>query len=271
MKIAFLSKGNVHPYAWQLREAGAVTSNESNVKRGGVPDAVVLEGAGWGAESDRLRAEGVRVLCGGKWAELMSADAGYHKAQCERAGLRLDARPAPKRLAVYGGWWERGWTGLFYAGTVYNRLFSGDAGPACGPVGAALTRAEPDPVVTGLEAILRPADYAGPVTLVMDPEDYAFLGVALGLQPQIVEALSELVYGGLAALLTQATPTLSGDAAVSLLASLPPWPYSAAPAGAAFTVEAGLRKHFWPVDAEETPEGFVTTGASGAVASISAR
>jgi len=295
MKLHFISKSYGVPLAFQAEQTGARASlHLSGLHCGAgmftrVPtpqpasrtDAVVVDGPGWGKLVEELKADGNRVLFGGKWPELVALDAKFHKSVMDKAGQRPvpgEAQRPPYKLLV-GGWYEGGWRKPFYKGVIHDRLLAGDLGAPSGPTACQVAPVDEHSHL--VEWFLHPlseqlgaAGYAGLVSIfVVRHEDGLYCdGVSIGVQPAVIEAVSEMVYGGLAALLSgDATP--SGDCACAIVLTMPWYPVAVAKPDApvAFKLDSGQRKRFWPLDVSLVGGEYVYGAEVGILGSVTAR
>jgi len=243
--------------------------------------AVIMDGLGNGDLAERLAVEGKRVLFGGKFAELMAVS-DYHTQFCAKAGLEIEADTdgavSPYLLAV-GAWHEEGLGAPYFAAVLNQHLWTGDLGPTAGITGVSLKAVAED--YPAIETYVRPAEealssvgYRGTVVALLSRQgnDLRFKGLAVGLQPMITSALSEILYGGIESLLIEGSASPSRDYALSVLTTLYPWP-TAVPANEDYRYQLApdQGKHFWPMDAVADKGQIRYAGQLGILGISSAR
>ena len=292
MKLHFISRSYAVPLAFQAQLAGCdvrVHLPDTSCGNGlfprapdphptGKPDAVILDGLGWGSIAKELESKGHRVLFGGQFAELMAARGDYHARVMEKAGFSL-ADPAAEDSAPYllivGGWYENGLCPPYYCGVLRHRLLAHDAGPVAGPMGAEIA---PLPNSDQIDRLLLPVAeaisgvaYRGLLSVVLLPTPEPTPAMILtGIHPQLIEALSEMIRGGFPALI-QGNVQPSGDCGVSVQISVPPWPYQASKEKFRFALDSGQARHFWPLDVSQVGSEYQYCGAVGMLGSVTAR
>ena len=286
MKIHFLSRGYAVPLAYHSQMLGCqstvfLPNNPCNgdfvrlqsPRPPYTPDTVVVDGIGWGPQIEKLEEKGWRVVFGGKWAELMAGDVGFHEKVMAKVGMEPPPEwpPAPL-LEVYGAWWEGdSFREPYYTGTLRIRMMVGDLGPAVSPpMGCELQPTQDISMLDPLIEVLREAKYRGLVSLLKRP-DGPVAGIAVGIQSQIVEAVSEMVFGGFPALISVEGATTSGDCAVSLALSIPPWPYAHGRPTEPIRFSIPDTKHFWPLDVKISHGQYEYCGSIGVIGTVTAR
>lgn len=295
MKLHFVSRGYAVALAFQAQNAGSkvtVHVPDSPCGTGMFPrvaepacpgrvDAVIVDGLGWGAVVDDMRKDGRRVLFGGKWAELLNAHPDAYLKTLHDAGyepLPTGAILPPYRLIV-GAWFENGWRPPYYCGMVTDRMLAGDLGLPQGPVAAQLEPLAHDAAL--VEQFLHPlthtlnaVGYAGLVSVGLARAGKLYVcGLGVGVQPQVTEAVSEMVYGGFPALVSESGGEPSGDCAASIALSMPYWPGALQhfEPTVRFNLDSGQRKRFWPLDVRQDGDAYEYCETSGVVGSVSSR
>ncbi len=263
MKAHFLTQGYGVPLAFRLLLGG----HECSAQKRGVPygkglldpgdasgaDVVICDGFGFGEQADGLRAEGLRVLCGGKFAELMNARADCQRSFLNRAGIELCADAEAKRPRFLALWYGDGRLDAIGSGRLYLHLMDGDLGPKTAGVACEIEpvekNGEPDSRIEALRLALRKIAYEGPITVGLSDDD-AITGIHFGIRPLVFEALCEMTPGGLERLLNwDKEPGLwPSDCAIALQISVPPWPYEIPRKTPSTPFEVEDDRHFWPLD-----------------------
>lgn len=270
MKIAFLTRGGARPYAHHCERMGHVATIYTDAPDEIAADAVIADGHGWADDVARYEAEGIKCYFGGKFFELCANNPAYMASVCRKAGINVE-RIEPGARALYAGFWLDGLEQASYAGAIYARYCDGDMGPMA-VSGCTLIPApvETWDMLTALRGALRGVQYRGMVTLVFSEDGQTCAGMVLGLQPQVTEAFCETIRGGLPALIS-GHGGMAGDCAVSVVASLPPWPNEEARHSLQFQIPEGLAKHFWPIGVERVNGHYEATGTIGVVGTVTAR
>ncbi len=295
MKLHFVSRDYGVPLAFRaVRDRAIVTVHISDSLAGDnmfhlttlpMPpskgDAVIVDGSGWGKLVSELEAEGHRVLFGGAWAELMSLKPKYNEMVLAKSGLPVAQRVTTPYELLLGGWFEDGKLAApYYGGILRNRLLAGDIGALSGIIAAELCplpQGSPliDEWLTPLEESLADVPYRGLLSLYLTPvpNGLAAVRVVAGIQPLIIECLSEMTPGGFTALIQPGAKEGGGDCGVALSLTLPPWPYGLASGEPRQYIELddGQARHFWPIDIAEDETGLYYAGGLGIVGTVTAR
>lgn len=298
MKLHFVSKSYAVPMAFQAQELGCkVTVHMNGATCGGgmfpkVPtpdaphnvDAVIVDGLGWGQIADDMARDGKRVLFGGKWADVVVTNCDFMRSVLSKAGLPMasaDAPPAPPYTIVVGGWYESEFRDPYFIGVVHDRLLERDLGAPCGPVSAQVEPADTQhPLVgeflTPLAKVLTGTGYRGIISVALRPDGHGGAyadGLLVGVQPQIIEAVSEMVFGGFPALVSTDGARHGGDCACSIALSMPYWPASVPKPEhpVALKLASGQRKRFWPLDVKKQGDELIYTAEIGVLGSVTAR
>lgn len=236
------------------------------------PDAIVLDGIGFGELAKECEANGIRVYFGGKWAELMAADDGFYRAMIASWGFSQDVEPhADGAIPVAGFWYDGEAKAPFFNGTIYTRLCAGNVGPIVEPVMATVAPCVRAALLQEMGEHLRGSGYRGLVVVAFNANHEPY-GVAIGPHPMLLESVAEMTVGGLPALMSETGGVSGGDCAVAVRVSTWPWPLRAQSSNSCRPIEldAGALKHFWPHEVI-LDEGVMTVADGASVGTVTAR
>ena len=295
MKLHFLSQGYGIGLAYQahqneckvsvfLRDAtmgNGIVPKVATPKPPSRPDAVIVDGIGWAKQTDEFEKDGYRVLFGGKFAELLAAQPKLEHETMKRIGYKPGDLTTLDLEAdrIVGGWFEDGFRAPYFAAIVHRRLMNDDIGAEANVIGVELVALpEEHPLIEEFilpaTDTLRNVGYRGLVSVQIGGMDDLYVtGLHCGIHAGIIEALSEICYGGFPALVAEGGGSTSDDCAVYVGVTYPPYPFGVAKPKEAirFAVSSQQAKHLWPIDVSKCDEGMEYHADCGFVCGITAR
>ena len=281
MNILFISsKGELLPLAKRVKEEGYVERlsilDTRYIYRG---EGVVDKGIGGGLvgnvqrEAERFEADLVICDWGGKNSKLISP--GKVASNLKDRGFKVwgaskwsDLLSNSDDYASYftpngnglGGWWDGTRFSIVYKVIFYR----GFMGPKVGInlVSACEVRSTQEKMPEELTKLLRKVEYTGPVRLGGENK------LSIGFELCVFAALEAITKVGVGEMLEGKLVLEEGHIGVSVLVSLPPFPYNIGTYDSVkFEVEEGADKYFWGVDV--TRGG--SAGLDGMLGWVSAR
>ena len=250
------------------------------------PDLVVFDSIGMGKVTDYVREKKVNVFGSSRWTDTLSSSSDYVSTILTRAGI--DKWNGEKGVEVECGIWWNGITFLFPF-IVWNetRFLTASLGPNIDssshitslipPSSALLTRG-----IGKIEKLLKRSKFRGILSLRCMVTETNIYGISFTSSSLFLPSLLELYKGEVTDLLSSVacgqkpTGEITGDYVLSLLLSIPPFPFSYPAVNTNEEVEvrgivdSNLR-HLYLIDIQKDGSRYVSGSRRGKLMRVNAR